>query len=397
MKKLNKVAMMFAVAALATAAGAQTRVTAANGGPVIDNWQNGTGELVWKNGTNELCWRDANWTPATAAAGCDGALVPAAPAAAARCSGARAAPHRLAPAVAASKVTFAADAFFDFDKSVLKPEGRAKLDDLVAQDPGREPRSDHRRRPHRLDRHRCLQPDVCRFAALKPSRPTWSRRASNAIASTPKARARSSLLPTTRPPKAAPRTVAWKSKWSVPAPTVDSARISKKTPLRRGFFMVDRTAARRLVSGVGNSRRFIIAHDRYRECRSGRTGQILRTRPPLVGSGKRIPAAARNQSAAPGVDRRHCADCRQAGCWTSAAAAASWPTRWRARAPRCWASTWPTRRSRWRSCTRWRPARRGVKYREVSAEALAAEQPASFDVVTCMEMLEHVPAARHPS
>jgi 2-polyprenyl-6-hydroxyphenyl methylase/3-demethylubiquinone-9 3-methyltransferase len=33
----------------------------------------------------------------------------------------------------------------------------------------------------------------------------------------------------------------------------------------------------------------------------------------------------------------------------------------------------------------------GVKYREVSVEALAAEQPGSFDVVTCMEMLEHVP------
>jgi len=32
-----------------------------------------------------------------------------------------------------------------------------------------------------------------------------------------------------------------------------------------------------------------------------------------------------------------------------------------------------------------------VAYREISAEALAAEQPASFDVVTCMEMLEHVP------
>ncbi|MDQ7745658.1 bifunctional 2-polyprenyl-6-hydroxyphenol methylase/3-demethylubiquinol 3-O-methyltransferase UbiG [Hydrogenophaga pseudoflava] len=34
---------------------------------------------------------------------------------------------------------------------------------------------------------------------------------------------------------------------------------------------------------------------------------------------------------------------------------------------------------------------RNVSYREVSAEALAGEQPASFDVVTCMEMLEHVP------
>ena len=32
-----------------------------------------------------------------------------------------------------------------------------------------------------------------------------------------------------------------------------------------------------------------------------------------------------------------------------------------------------------------------VDYREVAAEALAAETPASFDVVTCMEMLEHVP------
>ncbi len=35
----------------------------------------------------------------------------------------------------------------------------------------------------------------------------------------------------------------------------------------------------------------------------------------------------------------------------------------------------------------------GVEYREVSVEALAAEQPGSFDGVTCMEMLEHVPDA----
>lgn len=32
-----------------------------------------------------------------------------------------------------------------------------------------------------------------------------------------------------------------------------------------------------------------------------------------------------------------------------------------------------------------------VDYREIAAEALAAEAPGSFDVVTCMEMLEHVP------
>jgi hypothetical protein len=53
-----------AAAALATAAGAQE----------IHNWKSSGGD-VWKNGTNELCWRDASWTPATAAVGCDGAIV----------------------------------------------------------------------------------------------------------------------------------------------------------------------------------------------------------------------------------------------------------------------------------------------------------------------------------
>ncbi|ADU99602.1 OmpA/MotB domain protein [Alicycliphilus denitrificans BC] len=134
MKKLNKLAMLLASAVIATSAGAQ--VKAADGGKVIDNWQNGSGELVWKNGTNELCWRDANWTPATAAEGCDGALVKAAaapaPAPAPAPVAAPPAAPKPAPAVA-SKVTYAADAFFDFDKSVLKPEGKAKLDDLVSK------------------------------------------------------------------------------------------------------------------------------------------------------------------------------------------------------------------------------------------------------------------------
>ena len=130
MKKLNKVAMLFASAALATAAGAQT----------VDNWKNGSGELVWKNGTNEYCWRDAFWTPATAAPGCDGALVAAAPAPAAAPAAPAAAPAAAAPAAmpapapaVATKVTYAADAFFDFDKSVPKPEGKAKLDDLASK------------------------------------------------------------------------------------------------------------------------------------------------------------------------------------------------------------------------------------------------------------------------
>ncbi len=32
-----------------------------------------------------------------------------------------------------------------------------------------------------------------------------------------------------------------------------------------------------------------------------------------------------------------------------------------------------------------------LDYREIATEALAAEKPGAFDVVTCMEMLEHVP------
>jgi OOP family OmpA-OmpF porin len=112
MKNLKNLAAFVATAALATAAMAQN----------VDNWRNASGE-AWKNSTGQ-CWRDANWTPATAAPGCDGAI--AAPVAAKP-----AAPVAAKPA--ASKVTFAADAFFDFDKSVLKPAGKAKLTDLVAK------------------------------------------------------------------------------------------------------------------------------------------------------------------------------------------------------------------------------------------------------------------------
>ncbi len=131
MYKMNKLAMLIATAALATTAGAQT----------VDNWVSGNG-ITWKNGTNELCWRDANWTPATAAVGCDGAIVaaapvaapaPAAPVAAPAPAAAAPAPAPVPVPVVAAKVSYAADALFDFDKSVLKAEGKAKLDDLVSK------------------------------------------------------------------------------------------------------------------------------------------------------------------------------------------------------------------------------------------------------------------------
>jgi OOP family OmpA-OmpF porin len=131
MKKLNKVVSLFAVAVMACTAFGATAQTAK-----VDNWVNPNG-LPWKNGTNELCWRDANWTPATALPGCDGAPKHAAKAAEEPAAAPDAAPA--APVVApiaapvSQKVTFAADAFFDFDKSVLKPEGKAKLDDVVSK------------------------------------------------------------------------------------------------------------------------------------------------------------------------------------------------------------------------------------------------------------------------
>ena len=132
MKKLNQVAIVIAAAAFATVAGAQE----------IHNWKNASGE-VWKDSSGQ-CWRDSSWTPATAAPGCDGYIEPAKPVEMAKPTPAPApapapvaapapAPVAPAPAPVATKVTYAADAFFDFDKSVLKPEGKAKLDDLVGK------------------------------------------------------------------------------------------------------------------------------------------------------------------------------------------------------------------------------------------------------------------------
>ena len=113
-----------------------------------------------------LCWKTGFWTPADATTECDGditkpeapaakteapapaaAAAPApapapAPAAAPAAKAEEPAPAAApapapAPAAAAApmseKVTFAADAFFDFDKAVLKPEGKAKLEDLVSK------------------------------------------------------------------------------------------------------------------------------------------------------------------------------------------------------------------------------------------------------------------------
>ncbi len=118
-----------------------------------------------------LCWRTAYWSPALAQAECEGGMVAAAPAPATYVAPATtyvapattyvapattyvapvaavatpvvakpvvpvvapviATPTQ--PAVTVEKVTFAADAFFDTNKAVLKPEAKAKLDDLASK------------------------------------------------------------------------------------------------------------------------------------------------------------------------------------------------------------------------------------------------------------------------
>lgn len=86
-----------------------------------------------------LCWRTGYWSPAaasTALAGefpvgcaCDKDIVPAD-----KCTVTKtAAPAPAAPKPTADKVKLSADTLFDFDKAVLKPEGKTKLDQLAAQ------------------------------------------------------------------------------------------------------------------------------------------------------------------------------------------------------------------------------------------------------------------------
>ena len=84
-------------------------------------WTQPSTNLVWKNASG-LCWRAGSWTPAMAIAECDPDLTPK--------PAAKPAPK---PKPVAEKVTLAADVLFDFDKAVLKNEGKSKLDDLAGR------------------------------------------------------------------------------------------------------------------------------------------------------------------------------------------------------------------------------------------------------------------------
>jgi len=130
--KSKIITTLLASIGLFAAAGSVQAQTANDRVYVIDQ----RGEVV-VSGTG-LCWRTGFWTPAAAAkdpAGCkcDKDLLPkevCEPAVAKAAPGAAAPP---ASKPSADKITVAADALFDFDKATLRPEGKAKLDEVVAK------------------------------------------------------------------------------------------------------------------------------------------------------------------------------------------------------------------------------------------------------------------------
>lgn len=122
---------------LASALGAVSFSASAESNPYLVDQR---GEVA-RSGTG-LCWRTGYWTPALAAESkdgctCDKDLLPkekCEPAPKAEAPPAAPAPAPAAapaPRPAAEKVTLNADALFDFDKAVLRPEGKGKLDELV--------------------------------------------------------------------------------------------------------------------------------------------------------------------------------------------------------------------------------------------------------------------------
>jgi OmpA-OmpF porin, OOP family len=148
-KLASLVASAFVIAATAPVAVAQTSA--------VNGYVQSPDAKVVKDPFG-LCWRTGFWSPAMANRECDADLLPkAAPAPAPRPAAppaAAPAPRPAAPPAAApapaprppapapapapaaptsEKVTFAADTFFDVNKAVVKPDGKAKLDDLVGK------------------------------------------------------------------------------------------------------------------------------------------------------------------------------------------------------------------------------------------------------------------------
>ena len=118
-------------AALAAALpGMSAAQDARNQGYLVDSY----GNNITTSSNTGLCWRDSDWTPARSVEPCD----PVARKTEAPAPRVAAAPPPEKPKAPPArmeqrKVNFSADTLFAFDKSVLKPEGKAALDEFGRQ------------------------------------------------------------------------------------------------------------------------------------------------------------------------------------------------------------------------------------------------------------------------
>jgi len=102
------------------------------GKPDANIWRSGS--YGGKPGINDtLCWRTGYWTPAMAIVECDPDLVkkPPPPPPAMQPPAPPPPPPPPPPAPGLQKITLATKALFDFDKAVLKPEGKTAIDTEV--------------------------------------------------------------------------------------------------------------------------------------------------------------------------------------------------------------------------------------------------------------------------
>jgi OmpA-OmpF porin, OOP family len=133
MKKLAQLAIAASAAVISLSAFAYDDIKAPK--PYSAYVQDSSGYIV--RDPFGLCWHTNYWTPADAVEGCDKEIAKVAPPEPVVIPPAPPAPPapvaKVCPKPTSEKVTFAADALFDFDKSVVKPEGKARLDDLTSK------------------------------------------------------------------------------------------------------------------------------------------------------------------------------------------------------------------------------------------------------------------------
>ena len=124
--------LIFAGVAAALLPGLSIAQDTRNQGYLVDSY----GNNIVTSSTTGLCWRDSDWTPARSVEPCDPVAKKAeapAPKVAAVTPPPPQPPAPVPEKMLPQKLDFSADALFDFDKSALKPEGKAMLDDLARE------------------------------------------------------------------------------------------------------------------------------------------------------------------------------------------------------------------------------------------------------------------------